>query len=73
MSSEYELWVQIHQALCKKLFYCACNCFCFSEILGAMQDPDAGVNLGSHVRNGAVHKNCFTGKNISLPSYSSDL
>lgn len=37
-----------------------------SEILGAMQDPDAGVNLGSHVRNGAVHKNCFTGNKFSI-------
>nr|XP_034307062.1 pleckstrin [Crassostrea gigas] len=35
-----------------------------SEILGAMQDPDAGVSLGSHVRNGAVHKNCFTGSAV---------
>ncbi|XP_062582778.1 pleckstrin-like [Saccostrea cucullata] len=35
-----------------------------TEILGAMQDPDAGVNLGSHVRNGAVHKNCFTGSAV---------
>lgn len=38
----------------------------YSEILGAMQDPDAGVSLGSHVRNGAVHKNCFTGKTKPL-------
>lgn len=34
----------------------------FSEILGALQEPDAGVELGSHVRNGDVHKNCFEGK-----------
>ncbi|KAK3101566.1 hypothetical protein FSP39_004536, partial [Pinctada imbricata] len=35
-----------------------------SEILGAMQDPDAGVNLNNHVRNGAVHKNCFKGSEV---------
>ncbi|XP_060075446.1 pleckstrin-like [Ylistrum balloti] len=35
-----------------------------SEILGAIQDPDAGVMLANHVRNGAVHKNCFKGSDV---------
>ncbi|CAG2228231.1 PLEK [Mytilus edulis] len=35
-----------------------------SEILGALQEPEAGVELGSHVRNGDVHKNCFEGHSI---------
>lgn len=35
-----------------------------SEVLGALQDPDAGVEMKSHVRNGVVHKNCFKGSDI---------
>lgn len=56
--------VHVHVHVC--VFY---KHSCCSEILGAMQDPDAGVSLGSHVRNGAVHKNCFTGKTQSLFKY----
>ena len=33
-------------------------------MLGALQDPDAGVEMKSHVRNGIVHKNCFKGSDI---------
>ena len=35
-----------------------------SEVLGALQDPDAGVEMGSHVRDGVVHKNSFKGSDI---------
>ncbi|XP_052780439.1 pleckstrin-like [Mya arenaria] len=35
-----------------------------SEVLGALQDPDAGVEMTNHVRNGIVHKNCFKGSDI---------
>ncbi|XP_053377974.1 pleckstrin-like [Mercenaria mercenaria] len=35
-----------------------------TEVLGALQDPDAGVEMKSHVRNGIVHKNCFKGSDI---------
>lgn len=35
-----------------------------SEVLGALQDPDAGVEMGSHVRDGIVHKNSFKGSDI---------
>ncbi|XP_005098889.1 pleckstrin [Aplysia californica] len=35
-----------------------------SEIIGAIQDPDAGVESASHLRGGVVFKNCFTGKSI---------
>jgi len=35
-----------------------------SEIIGAIQDPDAGVESGNHLRGGTVFKNCFTGKSI---------
>ena len=41
---------------------CLCN-FC-SEVLGALQDPDAGVEMTSHVRNGIVHKNSFKGSDV---------
>ncbi|KAH3819609.1 pleckstrin-like [Dreissena polymorpha] len=35
-----------------------------SEVLGALQDPDAGVEMTSHIRNGVVHKNCFKGSDV---------
>lgn len=35
-----------------------------SEVLGALQDPDAGVEMTSHVRNGIVHKNSFKGSDV---------
>lgn len=35
-----------------------------SEILGALQEPEAGVELSSHLRNGDVHKNCFEGHSV---------
>ncbi|KAH9505017.1 hypothetical protein Btru_061435 [Bulinus truncatus] len=35
-----------------------------SEIIGAIQDPDAGIESANHLRNGVVYKNCFTGKAI---------
>ncbi|KAL5015065.1 hypothetical protein ScPMuIL_009335 [Solemya velum] len=35
-----------------------------SEIMGAIQEPDAGVEAGNHVRNGIVHKNCFRGNDV---------
>ena len=38
--------------------------FSYSEVLGALQDPDAGVQMSSHVRNGIVHKNCFKGSDV---------
>ena len=38
--------------------------FLHSEVLGALQDPDAGVEMGSHVRDGVVHKNSFKGSDI---------
>ena len=33
----------------------------FSEIIGALQDPDAGVEATNHLRGGNVFKNCFKG------------
>ncbi|KAK6995069.1 pleckstrin [Biomphalaria glabrata] len=35
-----------------------------SEIIGAIQDPDAGIESANHLRGGVVYKNCFTGKAI---------
>ncbi|GFO01974.1 pleckstrin [Plakobranchus ocellatus] len=35
-----------------------------SEIIGALQDPDAGVEATNHLRGGIVFKNCFTGTDI---------
>ncbi|CAL1531704.1 unnamed protein product [Lymnaea stagnalis] len=35
-----------------------------SEIIGAIQDPDAGIESANHLRGGVVFKNCFTGKAI---------
>ncbi|KAK3587575.1 hypothetical protein CHS0354_004867 [Potamilus streckersoni] len=35
-----------------------------SEVLGAIQDEDAGVALTNQVRNGIVHKNCFQGSDL---------
>lgn len=35
-----------------------------SEVLGALQDPDAGVEMGNHVRDGIVHKNSFRGSDV---------
>ncbi|CAG5134802.1 unnamed protein product, partial [Candidula unifasciata] len=35
-----------------------------SEIIGAIQDPDAGIESASHLRGGVVFKNCFTGRTI---------
>lgn len=32
-----------------------------SEIIGAIQEPGAGVELGMHVRGGIVYRNCFQG------------
>ncbi|KAJ8302190.1 hypothetical protein KUTeg_021177 [Tegillarca granosa] len=43
-----------------------------SEIFGAIQDPDAGVELGNHVRNGAVHKNCFKVPALTVKLYIND-
>ena len=36
-----------------------------SEIIGAIQDPDAGVTMGAHLRAGVVYNSCFTGEIIS--------
>ena len=36
----------------------------YSEVLGALQDPDAGVEMGNHVRDGIVHKNSFRGSDV---------
>ncbi|XP_046369565.1 pleckstrin-2-like isoform X2 [Haliotis rufescens] len=35
-----------------------------SEIIGAIQDPDAGVNTSAHLRGGEVYKNCFKGSDV---------
>lgn len=35
-----------------------------SEIIGALQDPDAGITTGTHLRSGEVYKNCFKGSDI---------
>ncbi|XP_041347841.1 pleckstrin-like [Gigantopelta aegis] len=35
-----------------------------SEIIGAIQDPDAGVTMAAHLRDGVVYNNCFTGSNM---------
>ncbi|KAK3746568.1 hypothetical protein RRG08_019489 [Elysia crispata] len=35
-----------------------------SEIIGALQDPDAGVEATNHLRGGNVFKNCFKGADI---------
>ncbi|PVD25085.1 hypothetical protein C0Q70_15583 [Pomacea canaliculata] len=35
-----------------------------SEIIGALQDPDAGIATSNHLRCGILYKNCFKGSDI---------
>ncbi|KAL8603721.1 hypothetical protein ACOMHN_024337 [Nucella lapillus] len=35
-----------------------------SEIIGALQDPDAGIATSTHLRSGEVYKNSFKGSDI---------
>ncbi|KAK7474156.1 hypothetical protein BaRGS_00034616, partial [Batillaria attramentaria] len=35
-----------------------------SEIIGALQDPDAGIATANHLRSGVLYKNCFKGSEI---------
>ncbi|RUS78941.1 hypothetical protein EGW08_013282 [Elysia chlorotica] len=42
-------------------FHCGLSAI---EIIGALQDPDAGVEATNHLRGGNVFKNCFTGADI---------
>ncbi|KAK7101938.1 pleckstrin-like isoform X2 [Littorina saxatilis] len=35
-----------------------------SEIIGALQDPDAGIAAATHLRSGEIYKNCFKGSEI---------
>ncbi|XP_076447276.1 pleckstrin-like [Babylonia areolata] len=35
-----------------------------SEIIGALQDPDAGITTATHLRSGEVYKNCFKGSDL---------
>ncbi|XP_059157927.1 pleckstrin-like [Physella acuta] len=51
----------IHDKMAFQDFHTFAN---VSEIIGAIQDPDAGIESANHLRGGVVFKNCFTGKAI---------